>query len=229
MKIGICDDNKKEREHIEALCRDQGYEEILSYASGEELLLSPDLSSLSLLFLDIEMGGVGGIEIKNRLETTNPATYIVFCTSHSEMMGDAFGRNVIYFLTKPLSERSVQIVMNKATFFTKDSYRLAVNSRVSLPCENILYLHAEQKHTVFHTKDNKIISSRRSLKNWLEELGALGFCPISRSTVINLRHYVRADENMVYLHQNTAVSISRRYQPVLREKCDAYMLHVAGL
>ena len=36
MKIGICDDNKKEREHIEALCRDQGYEEILSYASGEE-------------------------------------------------------------------------------------------------------------------------------------------------------------------------------------------------
>lgn len=229
MNIGICDDNKKEREHIEALCRDQGYEQVHSYASGEELLLSPELSSLTLLFLDIEMGGIGGIEIKNRLERSNPATYIVFCTSHSEMMGDAFGRNVIYFLTKPLSERSVQLVMNKATFFTKDHYRLAINSKTSLLCENILYLHAEQKHTVFHTKDNKIVSSRRSLKSWLGELEALDFCPVSRSTAINLRHYVRADEKKVYLHQNTALSISRRFQPILREKYDAYMLHVAGL
>lgn len=229
MKIGICDDNRKEREHIETLCRDLGYEQIHSYASGEELLESPELSSLTLLFLDIEMGGIGGIEIKNRLERSNSATFVVFCTSHSEMMGDAFGRNVIYFLTKPLSERSVQLVMNKASFFTKDYYRLKINDQTSLLCESILYLHTEQKHTVFHTKDNQFISSRRSLKSWLEELETLGFCPVSRSTVINLKHYVRADEKKVYLHHNIAISISRRFQPTLRENYDAYMLHVAGL
>lgn len=229
MKIGICDDDKKEREHVEALCHSLGYEETCSYTSGEELLRSPELSSLTLLFLDIEMGDINGIQIKDRLEHTSPATLIVFCTSHSELMEGAFGRNVIYFLTKPLSGHSVQIALNKASFFTKDFYRLRINQDTSLLCQNILYLHTEQKYTVFYTMDGTTASSRKSLKSWIEELDLLGFCPVSRSTVINLKYYTKTDEKHVYLCHDTILSVSRRYLPKLKERHDAYMLRVAGL
>ena len=74
----------------------------------EDFLNAPDSSQFHLLFLDIEMKGLTGIELKTLLEKTNPSIFIVFTTTHEEMMPEAFGRNVISFLTKPLDLNSIK-------------------------------------------------------------------------------------------------------------------------
>lgn len=51
-------------------------------------------------FLDIEMGKISGIEVKDQLLEKNCETQIVFLTSHSECMKEAFGRNVVGFIEK---------------------------------------------------------------------------------------------------------------------------------
>lgn len=229
MKIGICDDIAKEREHAEALCQSLGYSDLYLYSSGEELLQSPELSSLTLLFLDIEMGGMSGIEVKDKMELSVPTTFIAFCTTHQDKINNAFGRNVIFFLSKPLTKDAVRGVIHKAAFLSRDFFQLEMDDKQTILCRDVLYLKAEQKYTIFHTIDNRELLSRKSLKNWISELTELGFCPISRSAVINLKHYRRQDKRQVFLSEGSSVPISRRFLQTLKEANDTYAKNLMGI
>lgn len=222
MKIGICDDQFSEREQIKTICSTLGYSDILLFSSGEALFESTYLPAINLLFLDIELDGISGIEIKNQLELSNPATFIVFITTHQELMPDAFGHNVLSFLTKPLSEHSVIRCIKKAAYLMKDFYKVVINTNTTLLCKNILYLHSEQKYTVFYTTNGETYVTKKSLKEWKTELENLGFCPVSRSTIINLKHFKMIEENRVFLSPNISLPVSRRYMQLLKEKSVSY-------
>lgn len=227
MKIGICDDQSEERNLLKKYCHHLGYQNINTYSSGDELLSTPELTSLDLVFLDIEMNGISGIEVKKQLEQLSPTTLIVFSTTHQELMPDAFGRNVIFFLTKPIAEHAVEQCIKQAAYFTKDFYPVVVDKNVTLTCRDILYLQAEQKYTNIYTEDGTTYLTRKALREWKEELSELGFCAISRSAIINLKYYTKLTEkNKKVLMQNgVTIPISRHYQSVLRKELDAFMLH----
>ncbi len=226
MKIGICDDFAKDRECIKNYCMDLGYGDVHTYSSGEELLDSPEHSSLNLLFLDIELDGINGIQIKNMLERTNPSTFIVFSTTHHELMPDAFGRSVINFLTKPYSEHSIDNCIKRAAFLDRDYYPISIDEATTLPCRDILYLYTDQKYTIFYTEDGTTFSTRKPLKVWAEELKDLGFCPISRSAIINLKHYIKPKNKQAILSGNISLPISRRYKSTLESRFDTYILNM---
>lgn len=67
MQIGICDDNTDELNNIKDICVDLGYASILSFSSAGDLL-GNDIIYPDLLFLDIEMDGINGINLKNHFE-----------------------------------------------------------------------------------------------------------------------------------------------------------------
>ncbi len=226
MRIGICDDFAPDRECIKEYCMNLGHEEVYTYSSGEELLESPEYQSLNLLFLDIELDGINGIQIKDMLERTTPSTFIVFCTTHNELMPAAFGRSVINFLTKPYTEHSIDNCIKRAAFLDRDYYPISIDEAIALPCRDILYLCTEQKYTIFHTKDGETYSGRKPLRDWAEELEDLGFCPISRSAIINLKYYVKIKNYQVILSGNVSLPVSRRHKTALEKRFHSYMRHV---
>lgn len=227
MKIGICDDNEMEREQLKQHCVDAGYNDIVFFSSGEELLESTELTSLDLLFLDIEMDGMNGIEVKHTLEQLSPITQIAFCTTHEEMVYDAFGHNVVSFLRKPLSGHLVAHCLKRTAFLIKDFYPLAIDDETLVPYRNIVYLQSEQKYTIFHLKDGRTVSSRKTLKEWIKELEAYDFCAVSRSAVINLKYYIKTENKQVKLRGNISLPLSRRYIQPLTKAFNAYLLSLA--
>lgn len=229
MKIGICDDIGADRARTEAICRSLGYSDLYLYSSGEELLQSPDLPSLTLLFLDIKMNGISGIEVKNKLELAVPFTFIAFCTIHQDNIRNAFGRNVIFFLPKPLTENEVTKAINKAALLSKNFFPIKITDSHTILCQDVLYLKAEHKYTIFHTADGKALSSRKPLKEWADTLKNLGFCPISRGVVINLYYYQRQEKQRIYLYDGSSFTISRLYIQALKDANDSYAIHMAGL
>ena len=66
-----------------------------------------------LLFLDIEMPGKSGLVIRDELEKKNADSLIIFVTSHSETVWEAFGRNVIGFFEKPMDYERLCKLMKK--------------------------------------------------------------------------------------------------------------------
>lgn len=173
------------------------------------------------------MNGINGIKVKELLSQTTPSTFIVFCTTHTEFMPEAFGRNVISFITKPFSQRSIQHCIEKASVLSKDFFMIQVDEHIVLPCGNILYLQAEQKYTIFYTNDGNSYSTRKPLKDLANELKKFGFCQISRSAIINLKYYQKTMNQKVILKGNISVHVSRRHVQSLKDQFDDYMLSLA--
>ena len=224
MNIGICDDDKQTRKQLSDLCQNLGYNKVYEFKSGEELLNSDICSKLTLVFLDIEMSGMTGIDVKNKMEKSCPFTLIIFNTSHNEKVNDAFGRNVISFIYKTFSEISIRHNIEKAAFLCRNFLPIKIDNNTSIPCEDILYLCSEQKYSIFHTKNGNSILSRKPLKNWAKELDEFDFCPISRSTIINLKHYKKIENKTIILYNGASFPISRRYTNLVQKRFDQYIL-----
>ena len=148
MKIGICDDVIADQDLLENACNQLGYTDIVRYHSGEEFLADTEKQKLYLLFLDIEMEGKNGLEIKEILEKTNAQTFVVFCTTHAECMPEAFGRNVISFLPKPFTTHMIERCIKKHCILEKIFIQLqlierktfvAIRSSIYIRKINILY------------------------------------------------------------------------------------------
>lgn len=77
MLIGICDDNIQELNQYKIFLSQLGYNNIAIFHSGEELIQK--MPKLDLLFLDIRMNGISGIQVKNLLEEKigKPISYFI--------------------------------------------------------------------------------------------------------------------------------------------------------
>jgi DNA-binding LytR/AlgR family response regulator len=221
MVIGICDDNTNELERLKEQCENAGYTDICTFTSADEFLEMEDKPGL--LFLDIEMKGMSGIDLKDFLELSGIQTYIVFYTAHSEWMPEAFGRNVIGFLRKPVISREVQRCINKAIFLRKE-YCIINLDQTRLYCGQILYIQANGVYTTFICEDDKKYSVRKPLRSWEDELRDFGFCCPHRSYVVNFQHVESIDANYVTLKNGISLPISRRHAKKTRDAYKDYCL-----
>lgn len=102
-KIGICDDEEiyilQMKDIIKKFSKENFFPvDIIEYKDGQHLLR--DTVHLNLLFLNIEMSGFNGIELKNMVDRSFYTCKIIFVSNHEKHMVEAFGKNVIAFINK---------------------------------------------------------------------------------------------------------------------------------
>ncbi|RKI39645.1 DNA-binding response regulator [bacterium D16-51] len=224
MKIGICDDILSEREVLKECCLSLGYKSIFLYESGEALLESSDIKTLDALLLDIEMDKINGIKVKELLEKADTFTYIIFITNHCEYMPQAFGKNVISFLQKPVTIHEIECCLNKAAYLKKDYFLIAIDDKISIRCKDILYLCVEQKYTICYSLDGNSFSTRKPLYEFEKELADLGFCMVHRSYIINLKYVQKIKKHDIILSTGQTFPVSRRYYQHVTESFHSYTI-----
>lgn len=210
-KIAICADKASENERLKRECYHLGYVDITSFPDGESLLNSPELSSINLVFLDIEMPHLNGLDIKEKLAQKFSSILVVIVSSHPELMPDAFGRNVISFLKKPFSKTTLSLCLQKATRLSLDFQIIKIDTAHFVLCKDIVYLRSEDKYSVIYLKGKDPILSRISLKDWYTKLESLGFCFTSRNTLVNLKHTHVGEKKTRILSDEVPLTISRNY------------------
>lgn len=103
MNICICDDEIHERKMIREICEEyfRGTEIPYQICEAENGLKALEqVGQIDLLILDIEMPEMDGVTLKNRLQDDSVQSKVIFVTSHDELMPEAFGMNVIGFVSK---------------------------------------------------------------------------------------------------------------------------------
>ena len=105
MKIAICDDEKKASEALLEILREcpESVEKTDVYFSGEELLRAKE--QYDLLFLDIDMEGIDGIETARKIRLKDKKVKIVYVTAYSEYAGKAFSVHAFGYLLKPVKRK----------------------------------------------------------------------------------------------------------------------------
>lgn len=220
MVIGICDDEKVTRDVTERVCREivgkySEELEIVTFEDGIEVLDE----DLDILILDIEMEQVDGIQVKENYQRRNKDTIIIFATSHEEMMAQAFGVNVIGFVTKkymeaqlpPMLESAIRKLMKTVTVDGVDS-------------RNICYIKAEHVYNILHLADGSEISVRISSSELEQTLSGVGFVRVHRAYIVNLAYvdkfrdkYMIVDEDEVPISSRLKTKIKHQYELYCKE------------
>jgi len=219
--IAVCDDDKKIHQIVEELLnayagkRQQQFRFFHAY-SAEELLEADDF--FFLLFLDIEMPGMDGIEAKNILEGKKTEANIIFMTSHEERVMEAFGKNVVGFLKKPVEKEQLLEAFDRVFHsYADQTIEVEKDGKLCyLSVSDIHYIVGQDKYTeVFTQKDSYLV--RKSLAEWEQELPDAEFCRVNRSYII---HFDLFDgrKNEITLDSGEVIKLSRQNKQKITEK-----------
>jgi len=165
-----------------------------------------------LIFLDIDMPGMNGLTLADRIQASNSHSEIVFTTAHQHYAYDALGIEPLDFLTKPFSIADLEIVVtkfnNKAE---KKEYQKKLDSLllsqstpviVKFPStkgllfvdmKEIVLVKAKLHYTDITLSDGTTETVIRNFAKTVELINSPSFFQVSRSTMINLRYLHRID------------------------------------
>ena len=232
IKIAICDDEEIFRENTEKACRiyfREKQEEIMIdfFMSGKELLGTEEV--YDILFLDIEMPDSDGIHVKEYFEENRKNTRIIFLTSHEERAFEAFGKNVLYFLRKPLKSQELKKAMDKVMADINGVVlEVEENGEITiLPIRQVKYVEAQDKYTMVVTETESYMF-RKTMKFWEGQLPKQDFGRIQKSFLVNFEFFVK-EKDEVILEKNKRVKISRKNKEEVMDRYKGYLRRKAEM
>lgn len=122
LRIGICDDSADARVALRAALeraldrRRSGEASFFEFSSGEGLLrwLEKHAGELDLVFLDIEMGDLDGMETARRLRAADEGLQLVFVTGYTDYVFDGYAVGALGYLMKPPKPEQLDGVLDRA-------------------------------------------------------------------------------------------------------------------
>ena len=152
-----------------------------------------------LLFLDIEMPGRSGLSIRDELEKKSADSLIIFVTSHSEAVWDAFGRNVIGFFEKPMDYDRLCQLMRKFFDLYSIYETVDLDDGSHLTIGDIVWIRVKDVYSELQLASGAKYTLRRPLSVWEAMLPAEDFLRISDSCIVGCRYVAKVEKNGVRL------------------------------
>ena len=226
MEIAVVDDEKVIREHICALIEEQQPgSRIEAYATGEGLLASG--KQFDIVFLDIQMEGMNGIETARNLRGRQGDTILIFITGIKEYVFDALDLYAFQYLLKPIDEEKFTEVLERAVREAarkKERRMLFMKSRnLTLEQSEILYIESRVKKVEIHTAGTaQAIEIYAALDELEGQLGD-GFYRCHRAYIVNMDCITEYDSQSITLTNGDRVYLAKKKYG---EFVKAYMWHL---
>lgn len=219
----IVDDEKPARERLTRLLKPLSEIKLIGEAgNAQEAITIIQNHKPQLIFLDISMPEVSGIELASRLRAENIDSHIIFTTAYDEYALDAFEVSASDYLLKPIRSERLKTAIRKIMPKPENRSITVKDGKASLKIalDSIIYLHSDMKYTEIHLAEKTYLSSE-SLKVF-EETYPNEFMRIHRSTLINRQSLIGIEHHnsgLVALVKNSdkKLDISRRHQAEVRQ------------
>ncbi|MBK5720873.1 response regulator transcription factor [Dysgonomonas sp. Marseille-P4677] len=224
MKCIIVDDEPIAREGIRLLIEEIPQLELLkNFNNAEEASVFINNTAVDLIFLDINMPGINGIEFAHSIPKQ---TLIIFTTAYSQYALDSYDVDAIDYLVKPIDSVKFRKAINKAIIYhtllineekksletIEDEYIFVKSDRkyFKINLEDILFVEGLKDYVIVQMEDQRIIT-RMSMKAIYELLPSHIFFRINKSYIVNKKHINSFDNNDVFIkHYEIAIGNSYR-------------------
>ncbi len=217
-------------EDVDVLGVSNDPEEALVYLSQDP--------KIDVLFLDVEMPGMSGIELLSQLP--NRAFDVIFTTAFQQYAIDAIRKNAFDYLVKPIDETDLRAAVNRAfekkaaqknqigksDFQTLAQNILKAQSTVSklsvptnegillIPVSDIIRIEGSGSYTTIITATKQKVVASKNLSELEDMLAAHPiFFRVHKSHVVNLNHvikYIRGEGGSAILSDGSEVEVARR-------------------
>lgn len=192
--IALCEDNSLQREelkkNLEEVLTPLGIQyEILTFEKGEELLDAYP-KNLDLLFLDIQMGNLTGMDTAREIRKYDDKVEIIFITALWEYIQKGYEVRAFRYLIKPVKfkELKEQVIPCVNNIIEKRYAYIRVKEKdnlLNIKIEDILFIETFERKVLIHTKNEDYLV-KLSMNKLEKGLGNKGFFRCHTSYIINL-------------------------------------------
>lgn len=231
MNILLCDDN------IDVLIQeefvlDEVFHSIKKKAvikttsSSEQCLkmISEDIKFFDIVFLDIEMPEISGLELGRRIKEQNSLIHIIFVTSFECYSLEAYKVHPFYYIIKPLEEKQVREVLRDLLIYEESNnvgkeecstIQIESNQEIyRIAVKDIIYIEKERNtcKIVTKRKNYNIYMSLKNLEKQLIEMESIDFFRCHQSYIVNMKYIQEYSSTLFTLDDYTCIPISRGYR-----------------
>ena len=216
IRIAICDDEKHMSDHIRAMASDffrkKNREiQLRTFLSGEELLNYD--GQIDILFLDIQMNGVDGLETARKLRAGKFRGFLIFITVLKEMVFQSFEVQAYDYLVKPVDEKQFGKTMERlyASMQNASEDSLLVQQGYEgriVPKDEIVFFEVIDRKIYLNLASGEIIDYYERIENLETKLDG-HFFRCHRSYLINLKHLKGYKNGTACMDNGKEVPVSR--------------------
>ncbi len=214
--IAICDDepcmSDALRQMVSAFFCGKNIDTMITqYTSGEQLLRSQ--KKIDILFLDIQMGGVSGMETAKKLRRRKFKGFLIFITVLREMVFDAFEVQAFDYLVKPIDETRFEHMMGRLLSSLQDagSAGLLIQKGYEssiIPFEDIVFCEIIDRKVYVHLVSSEIIDFYDRIDHLETKLDD-SFFRCHRSFLIHLKYLKSYKNGTAYMENGKEIPVSR--------------------
>jgi len=228
IKIGVCDDEPAICSELEKMIlgfRQKTIEKLdteIFYSGRDLVTYLRDNSPFDLIFLDIELGDMTGVDIGHiiRGEMDNQTTKIVYITSKSGYDRQLFAVQPLCFLEKPIDSTAVFNAISLAIKLLDKENRTytfrAEGELHKILVKEIIYFSIHgRKVSLIGEKSSFLFNG--TIKEIEKDLADCGFVTPHRSYLINFTHVKKIGENDITMSNNESIYLSRRQSKDIRK------------
>lgn len=225
LKIAICDDEEFYRNQIKKLIvkhlnSKEVAHEITFFSSGLEFCQNEvNLISYDIVFLDIEMEKMNGIETAYAIREKNRNVAIVFITVMIDYVLKGYEINALRYIMKDNMERLLPECLDsllaekkhesrELTFSFTDGYQ-------EICIDELLYIESKL-HKLCFVMENKILYLYEKLDDLEKELSTYNFIRCHQSFLVNLGYVVKVKNYHIYLLDGTEIPIAKPRYPFVK-------------
>lgn len=157
------------------------------YSSGEELL--KEIEKMDVVFLDIEMPGMNGIEIGRTIQNINPQCHIIMQTGETRYANDAFKINAIRYLVKPIDRSDLEEALKEVEERKPGNVCIEVfrnRVRYEIREREICFVKAMGSYCQIHSGD-RVFRKDSSMNEMQKLLDGKLFFRIHREYIVNMK------------------------------------------
>lgn len=220
IKIAICEDTESFadalKKKIEYWAVSSGFNvAIKMFNDGTPLLHNiRDNSAFDLIFMDVEMEGMDGLEAAAKIRKTDFITSIIFVSQYEDYYRDAYEVHPFHFLSKPVSQARLNEVMDsfvKMKIQDVETFSFQMNKRkITVHLSDVLYFASELRliHVIGKQVNYHFYGKLNEVQKILEEKNGR-FLRIHQSYLVNMKYIMEYHYADVLLVNGESLLISR--------------------
>lgn len=227
IRIAICDDEKDilkelDRKISDAFLAEEVSIEITLFEQTEQLWIAWKKSPFDVLFLDIEMPGMDGIEFGRFLQAQNLYPCILYVSGREDRVYDAFSAAPLRFLRKNyLEEELGEAVQAILHHLSRNQQRQLVlqdkGSIITIRVNDILYVECLAKKQYIATV-SRLYEVKYTLAKLGEKLENCGFLQPHKGYMVNFRFISEIESTSIRLKNGTSIPLSRHRRNEVKQQ-----------
>ena len=230
LKIALLDDDKTalliSKGAIESFFHEKNIAISLdAFSSPVNFLAMAKEENYRLVFLDIDMPEINGLEAGKKLKEFNPQTDIIYLSQREDLVFDTLVLHPFGFIRKSKIIQDfanvLELFVNTALNTNSENKKITFSTKtetMSADIDNVMYIEGNRNYQTFYLKDGSTFDARVLMGDLEEKLKDQGFIRIHKGYLVNYLYIRQIGNNEVNLTNNKSLPMSNKRKEEIMEK-----------